>query len=109
MLRRQLIVGLAMTAVMIVLTGITTWVIPVPLPATVETRAVPRTMPSTRPSTAPSTETTTASPRIMPRTCRRNIPMDRSSPISRVRSRTESARVFTTPIRAMMIDSASRP
>ena len=52
--------------------------------------------------------TTTASPRILRRTCRRCMPIDRTSPISLVRSSTESARVLITPTMAMMIDSATR-
>ena len=37
----------------------------------------------------------------MDRTCRRFIPTARSSPISWVRSNTESIRVLTMPMRAM--------
>ncbi len=67
------------------------------------TMAAPRAIPSTRPSTA----TTTASPRIMARTCRRPIPIERSRPISLVRSITDRAMVLTTPNEAMRTLKAS--
>ena len=60
------------------------------------------------PRTAPKTAMITASQRIMARICRRPMPMARSSPISRVRSKIDSARVFTMPIRAMRIARRSR-
>ena len=53
------------------------------------------------PSTAPSTAITTDSSRIISRSCRRLTPIARSSPISRVRSMTESASVLTMPSTAM--------
>jgi len=47
----------------------------------------------------------TASHRIIDRTCRRLIPTARRSPISRVRSKMESASVFTMPTSAIRIAS----
>ena len=47
------------------------------------------------------------SERMQRRNCRRVVPTARSSPISLVRSYTESASVLAIPIRAMMIARAS--
>jgi hypothetical protein len=59
------------------------------------------------PRTAPITAVMSASPRMIWRICRRDAPTARSSPISRVRSYTDSASVLTMPSRAMSTDSAS--
>ena len=59
------------------------------------------------PMTAPKTDRITDSERIMARIWRRRMPTARSSPISWVRSKTESIRVLTMPIRAMSTASAS--
>ena len=48
----------------------------------------------------------TLSCRIMRRTCRRVIPIARSMPISRVRSKTVRTSVLTIPNRLTMTDSA---
>jgi hypothetical protein len=50
---------------------------------------------------------TTASSRTIRRTCRFAMPTARSSPISRVRSNTDSASVLTMPSHAMTSDSTS--
>ena len=50
----------------------------------------------------------TDSSRIIDRSCRRLIPTARSSPTSRVRSITDSARVLTMPSTAMITASPSR-
>ena len=81
--------------------------VPSPELARADTMAAPRATPTTRPSTAPINDTTTASPRTMRLICRRCMPTARNKPISRVRSMTDRARVLTTPIRAMMMLSAS--
>ena len=47
------------------------------------------------------------SERTIIRTWRRRMPTARSRPISRVRSKTESISVLTTPIKAITIASAS--
>lgn len=60
------------------------------------------------PSAAPNTAIMMDSSRTMRRSCRREIPIARSSPISRVRSITDSARVLMTPTAAMITDMTSR-
>ena len=60
------------------------------------------------PMMAPKIARMTASDRIIVRTWRRRMPTARSRPISRVRSNTESMRVFTIPISAMSTARASR-
>ena len=72
-----------------------------------ETRAMPRPVPTTIPMTAPKTARITDSERIIARICRRFMPTARSSPISWVRSNTESISVLTIPISAMITASAS--
>ena len=54
------------------------------------------------PMSAPKTARMTDSERIIARIWRRFMPTARSSPISCVRSNTESISVFTMPIRAMI-------
>ena len=61
------------------------------------------------PTTAPNTDTITASHRTVRRNCRRVIPTARSSPISRVRSKTDSASVIAMPMMAITIAMLSRP
>jgi hypothetical protein len=63
--------------------------------------------PSTSPRTAPITAVITASARTIRRTWRRVMPPARSMPSSRVRSCTDSARVFTMPSSATITDSES--
>ena len=72
-----------------------------PWSAMARCRAIPNTSPMPTPRTAPRTATTTDSSRTMRRSCRRLTPTARSSPISRVRSMTDRASVFTMPSRAM--------
>ena len=67
------------------------------------TSATPSPVPMTMPMIAPKTARITDSERIMARIWRRFIPTARSSPISWVRSNTDSMRVFTMPMRAMTI------
>ena len=64
--------------------------------------------PSPIPSAAPISAVMTLSCRIIRRTCRRVIPIARSIPSSRVRSKTESTSVFTIPNRLTITLSASR-
>ena len=64
-------------------------------------------MPSTTPSTAPMSAVIAASWRTMRLTCRRDVPIARSIPSSRVRSWIESASVFTIPNSDTITDSAS--
>ena len=64
-------------------------------------------MPSTAPAPAPISEMTTDSQRTIARTCARVMPTARSRPSSRVRSKTDSARVLTMPSRAMTTASSS--
>ena len=74
------------------------------------TRAIsrpPSTMPSTIPSTPPISAVITLSCRIIRRTWRRVIPIARSIPSSRVRSKTVSTSVLTIPKRLTMTESAS--
>ena len=59
------------------------------------------------PSTPPITAVITLSYRIMLRTCRLVIPIARSIPISRVRSKTVRSNVLTIPNRLTITDSAS--
>jgi hypothetical protein len=73
-----------------------------------ETSATPMPVPMMIPMMAPKMARMTASVRIMVRTWRRFMPTARSRPISRVRSKTESMRVFTIPISAMRTARASR-
>ena len=65
-------------------------------------------MPSGRPRPAPISAVITLSWRIIRRTWRRVIPIARSIPISRVRSKTESTSVLTIPKRLTITESASR-
>ena len=67
-----------------------------------QANAIPSPVPTMMPMMAPKTERMTDSERIIPRICRRFMPTARSSPISCVRSNTESMRVLTIPIRAMI-------
>ena len=62
------------------------------------TRARPSPVPTTMPITAPNTEIITDSERTMDRIWRRFMPTARSSPISLVRSNTDSISVLTIPI-----------
>ena len=71
-------------------------------------KAAPRPVPTTMPMIAPKRARITASERIMARICRRFIPTARSSPISWVRSKTDSKRVLTMPMRAMSTARARR-
>ena len=59
------------------------------------------------PMTAPKTARITDSERIMARIWRRFMPTARSSPISWVRSNTDSISVFTIPMSAMITARAS--
>jgi hypothetical protein len=61
----------------------------------------------TIPMSAPNSAMITASDLIMPRTWRRRMPTARSSPISLVRSNTDSSSVFTMPIIAISTASPS--
>ena len=67
----------------------------------------PSTIPSAIPSTPPISDVITLSCRIIRRTWRRVIPIARSIPISRVRSKTVRTSVFTIPNRLTITDSAS--
>ena len=67
-----------------------------------------RTIPRTMPIAAPIRAVITLSWRIIRRTCRRVMPIARSIPISRVRSKTVSTSVFTIPNRLTTTDNASR-
>ncbi len=69
--------------------------------------ASPMPIPSAAPLMAPISEITTDSQRTMARTWLRVMPTARSRPSSRVRSKTESARVLTMPSRAIMTASSS--
>ena len=62
---------------------------------------------ATIPSTPPISAVITLSCRIIRRTCRRVIPIARSIPSSRVRSKTVSTSVLTIPNRLTMTESAS--
>jgi hypothetical protein len=70
---------------------------------TIAANAMPRTMPSTAPISAVIAD----SSRTIERTWRRDVPIARSIPSSRVRSWIESASVFTMPNSDTMIDSVS--
>ena len=61
------------------------------------------------PSTAPNSEITTDSSRTICLMPARSRPMARSIPISRVRSKTDMARVLTTPSTAMTTAMPSSP
>ena len=69
---------------------------------------VASTSPSTIPMVAPMSAVMMLSCRIMRRTWRRVMPIARSIPISRVRSKTVRTSVFTIPNRLMITESASR-
>ncbi len=69
---------------------------------------MPMPVPMMMPMMAPKTARITDSERIMARIWRRRMPTARSSPISWVRSKTDSMSVFTIPIRAMSTARASR-
>ena len=72
------------------------------------TTAAPSPLPTATPSSAPNTEITTASTVTIRMVCARRSPIARSSPSSRVRSRTDRASVLTMPRTAIRIASASR-
>ena len=72
-----------------------------------DTSASPIRVPMTIPITAPNVARITDSDRIIARTCGRRMPTARSSPISLVRSSTESMSVFTIPMSAISTASAS--
>ena len=72
-------------------------------------RAAARTTPVAPPSTVPYREVRTDSVMISPDSWALPRPTARMSPISRVRSETESTRVLTMPRMAMAILSPSRP
>ena len=72
-----------------------------------DTSASPIRVPMTIPISAPNVARITASDLIMARTCGRRMPTARSSPISRVRSSTDSMSVFTIPISAISTARAS--
>jgi len=67
----------------------------------------PRKPPRASPPTVPNAATSTDSSRTMDRSWARVWPTARSRPISRVRSNTDSIRVLTMPMSAMMMASAS--
>ncbi len=69
--------------------------------------ASPSPVPTTIPITPPNSAMITDSERIIRLTCRRFIPTARSSPISCVRSNTDSISVLTIPISAITTASAS--
>ena len=71
------------------------------------TSAQPKNTPIIRPSTVPCSAMITDSHRIVARNCRRVIPTARITPSSRVRSKTDSARVLPMPSSAMRMASAS--
>ncbi len=64
-------------------------------------------MPTAIPSVAPISAVTMLSCRIIRRTCRRVMPIARSIPSSRVRSKTERTRVLTIPNRLTITDKPS--
>jgi hypothetical protein len=70
-------------------------------------RSAASTIPRTIPIIAPIRAVITLSWRIMRRTWRRVIPIARSIPISRVRSKTVRTRVFTIPKKLTRTESAS--
>ena len=63
--------------------------------------------PKAMPTNVPSAARMTDSARIEVRSCRRDMPTDRRSPISGVRSVTDRIRVFTMPNTAMATAKAS--
>ena len=69
--------------------------------------ASPMPIPRPAPLRAPISEITTDSQRTIARTWPRVMPTARSRPSSRVRSKTDSARVLTMPSRAIMTASSS--
>ena len=69
--------------------------------------SAPSTTPRMIPSTPPISAVITLSWRIIRRTWRRVIPIARSIPSSRVRSKTVSTSVFTIPKRLTTTESAS--
>ena len=71
-------------------------------------KAAPSAVPTMMPMMAPKMARITDSDRIMARNCRRFIPTALSKPISWVRSKTESIKVFTMPMRAMSTASANK-
>ena len=71
------------------------------------TSSAPSTMPSTMPIVPPISAVITLSCRIIRRTCRRVMPIARSIPSSRVRSKTVRTSVFTIPNRLTITESAS--
>jgi hypothetical protein len=71
-------------------------------------RMPPSTMPRMIPSTPPISDVITLSCLIIRRTCRRVIPIARSIPSSRVRSKTVSTSVFTIPKTLTITERASR-
>ena len=66
-----------------------------------------RNMPTAIPSAAPISAVTMLSCRIIRRTCRRVMPIARSIPSSRVRSKTESTSVLMTPNRLTITERPS--
>ena len=76
---------------------------------TASANAMPISVPTTAPTTTPNTDTITASHRTARRNCRRLMPTARSSPISRVRSNTDSASVMAMPKNEIMMAKPSRP
>jgi hypothetical protein len=66
-----------------------------------------RNMPTPIPSAAPINAVTMLSCRIMRRTCLRVMPIARSIPSSRVRSKTERTSVLMTPKRLTITDRPS--
>ena len=68
---------------------------------------MPSAVPTTMPMMAPKTARITDSERIIALIWRRFIPTARSSPISWVRSKTDSIKVLTIPISAMITARAS--
>ena len=68
----------------------------------------PKNKPTTMPRSDPMIATMMDSHRTMRRTWRRLMPTALSSPISRVRSKTDNARVFVIPNTAMITASTNR-
>jgi len=79
--------------------GIDSWLTSAPFEAWIN--ALPIPTPSAVPSVVPSSAINTDSHRIDARTCARLMPIARSNPNSRVRSKTESASVFAMPNNAI--------
>ena len=76
-------------------------------PPTAWVTSAERKTPSPIPSVAPISAVMMLSWRIMRRACRRVMPIVRSIPISRVRSKTESTIVLTMPNRLTMTEKPS--